>query len=668
MSGKTILRGKNFIVTGQSPDVYIPCYRGSPSLNEVIPTMNLTGTVSAISGAITISGTATLFTTELRSGQRFFAGDDCFLVDKIIDDTTLTVYVAVTTALVAVTATRAPVMFEIARQRGTMIQGNAYQLDRGSILGAGWGTLLIDGQPLQGMSMDFTGFPQIALFDPTTANYTVQPVGFATPTIAPTLTSVGGGTKGMPAGERSLRLVPSSSTTQGYSNPGPRANVTVGANERIQVDVNAVPFPSGADQWDVYGTQLGVVNVNEGTWNFIRSVPATEIAAGLFYIEYLNAEVARQGELEYDNNAPPDAGFVSTLQGYPQWISCNGKWGGSPGPSLIPATPQNIEGAPAIWNVTSSPPEDILGVVSSLARLYLLCAKTLQQGIYAPTGDPLVPPTQIRPYWSMGFGNPYQLIFVLGLLIGYATGGPTRSTADAEKSDDQFIGASVIEVTKGTVPANWMAAHDPDPLVNAVCFFYPAFDQNADGWWTTRVLIWGLNQLDWIGDVTIESDVQDMIVTGLATVDNHLYFLAGGRVDDLGTIQVDTFAWNAIAGDPIDYFVAWELQAAGVLDRNKTVNAARANGKFTNGQLQVYGFDANEAEDLTDLEAGNNAQVTINLGTTTEVETTFRQPFVAPNNFMFTARVSGTYNGTDSEPDRINGVVLEYAVSGGPRR
>jgi hypothetical protein len=517
--------------------------------------------------------------------------------------------------------------------------------------------------------MVLTGSPKVAYFDPATGLYTIEPVGFATPTVAPTLSEdLGSGTKGMQPGEYSLRLVPSSTFTGGYSNPGPRANVTLTtANSRIKVDVNAVAFPAGADQWDVYGSQLGVVQVNQGPWQFVRSVPSTEISGGIFFIEYLNAEIARQGELESDNNPPPDSGFISTLQGYPQWISAFGKFGGSPGPSLVPATPQNLEGAPEIWNVTSSPPEDILGVITSLARLYLLCPKSLQQGIYAPTSDPLIPPTQIRPYWSMGFGNPYQLISVLGLLIGYSTIGPTRSTADIEKSDEQFIGAHVVQDTKDTIQANWMVAYDADPLVNAACFFYPGFSTNADGWLTTKVDLWGFNQLDWIGSVLIESSTRDMYVTGAATVDNKLYFLAGGRTQGGGsTVTIDTFLWNTPDGSPTDAYALWEVQSGDILDQNKSLRAARVNGKFTDAQLMLYAWDSAESVDVDKAAAGINPQITIDLDTVTDIETTHRIPCNMPNAFLFTARFSETYDGV-SDPDQLNGVLIEWMPSG-PRR
>lgn len=665
VTGQTLLRMQNLILAGVNENIYLECYKGSLNIDEVIPTLNLTGTLDAAEGDLEIVGTGTQFTEELRSGQWFWAVDDPFMVNAVIDDTHITVYSPPTTALVAATGERMPILYNLDRQRATQIQGSAEQFDLGTIEGTGWGTFRLNGSVLQGTSLVFSGGPKVATFDSNTGNYSVYDVGFDTPTVAPTLTGVAGGTKGMQPGEYSLRLVPSSSITDGFSNPGPRANVTlVTAGDRIQVDVNAVAMDTaaGQDQWDVYGTQLGVVQVNQGPWNFIRSVTSSEIAAGIFFIEYLNSEIARQGELEFDADPPPtSAGFMATLQGNPQWISCYGKWGGSPGPTLVASVFNNLEAAPAIWAVSSSPPEDILGVTSSLARLYFLCAKTLQQGIYAPTGDPLIPPTQIRPYWSMGFANPKQLIFALGLLVGYPHGGPTRSIADAETVDAQFFGANVAEIIQDWVGAHVMVEWDTDPMVNSACFFCPAVEQNDAGFWVTDVLLWSFNVQDWVGAVRLSSDEQDMVVASIANVDNQLYFLAGGRVG--ADIQFDTYAWNQPSGETVDYYGAWALQAGSILDRNKSVRAARVNGRYTNAQLKIYGFDSNTPESLADLESGNNPQITIDLGTSTDVQTSFRFPFNSPNNFTFTPRISGTYSGSGL-PDRVNGVVLEYFPSG----
>lgn len=669
LSGNTLLRLKNLILTGADENVYLSCYRGSLNLNETIPGLALTGTVSAAAGVTTIVGVGTSFTTELQAGQFWWAGNSPLMVKRIIDDTHLIVYEGPLTILTAATGTRMPVLFNLLTQRATLsARGNAVEVDKGSIFATGVGTLLVDGQPLQGSSMVLAGSPKVAIFDPTTGNYTVYPVGFSEPTPGPTLTDSVGGVQGMIAGDYSVRLTAANSVTQGESNPGVRANVSLAAdNDQITVDLTGVTFDTaaGVDQANAYATQLNVVNANQGPWNFVRSWLLAD--GNTFNLDYLNAAISRQGELEFNNDPVPDAGFVATLQGYLQWVSCFGKFGGSPGPVLVPGKPNNIEAAPSDWVVTSSPPEDILDVVTSQARLYLLCPTTLQQGVYAPTGDPLVPPTQIRAFWSLGFSSFQQVVFAQDLLVGYPHGGPTRSTADVEIVKTQFLGAQVAEIIQHWKSAYVKCGWDSDPMVNAICFFQPAIRRNSDGWWETDVLIWGVNQVDWIGAVTITDPDRDLVVCSVATVNNQLTFLAGGRTDLVGTIQFDTFEWNKIAGMPIDYYCCWQLQAGGVVDRNKTIRAMRANGKFTNGLMQLYGFDSETPENLSDIEDGINPQGEINLGTTDDVVTTSRDRLNFPSNFVFSPRISGTYNGTDEIVDRINGAVVEFAPQGNRR-
>ncbi len=669
LSGKTLLRMKNLILAGAEENTYLQVYKGSLNLDETIPGKDLTGTLDGTVSETTITGTGTQFTTEIQTGQGFWADDDFFVVDTVISDTSLTVYKPLNATLSGATGTRTPVLFELNRQRGTLsARGNAVQVDRGSIFATGVGTLLVNGVALQGGSMVLTGSPAVAIFDSSTGNYTVYPVGFDVPTPAPALTDAAGGSQGMVAGDYSVRLTGGSSITGGESNPGIRANVSLSANgHQIQVDISSVTFDTaaGVDECNAYATQFGVVNVNQGNWNFVLSHPLS--AGSTFFLDYLNANIARQGELSFDANPPPDAGFVATLQGYLQWVSCYGQFGGPPGPVLLPSDPLNIEAAPAVWEVTSSPPEPLLDVVSSQARLYFPCPSSLQQGVYAPTGDPLVPPTQIRTFWSLGFASFQQLTFAQNMLVGYPHGGPTRSNSDSETVNTQFLGAQVSEIIQTWTSAYVKVGWDADPMVNAICFFQPAIRQNDDGWWETDVLLWGINQQDWIGAVTLTSTEQDMVICSVATVKNQLTFLAGGRVDDMGTIQFDTFHWNQLAGDPVDYYGVWQLQAGDVLNQNKTVRAMKFNGKVTVGELKIYGFDSATPEDLTDLETGNDPQVTIILGTTSNIETSSRIPMNAPNNVVFTARVSGTFNGTDSLVDQINGLVLEFMEMGGRR-
>lgn len=826
------------LLAGVGQQLYLECYKGSLNLNETIPTLNLTGTLAAGIGDLPIVGTGTLFTTELRSGQFFFAGSDVFMVNEVIDDTHITVYRGPSVALVAATGKRSAVLFEISRKRGTLIQGNAVEFDKGTILATGIGTLRINGAQLntvttgestrsvgtgaddttvgtvvwtnpgditasgggasscvplntevthylKGTNCGFTipgtatilgikveirkqisgavtktatdsavrivkadgtigtadkssttpwpstfqysvyggptdlwgltwtptqindadfgavisaiaadsgadgsslqvdhirvsiyytvpyvftlsGAPNIAIYNPATNIYTVFPLGLATPTVAPTITSVAGGTHKMAAGNYSLRLVPSRTATNGYGNPGPRTDFTIAnPNERAQVDSSLVPMDTahGQDQWDNYGSE-STVDRAQGPWWFDREVPASE--GPVFFIEYLDAEINRRGLLDFNNDPPPNAGFIAVLEGNPQWVSCFGKFGGSPGPSLVPAKPFNIEAAPSDWNVTSSPPQNLLGVTTSLARLYCSTPSSLQQGVYAPANDPfqIIPPTSLRPYWNVGFSNPYQLIHIANNLIGYPHNGPTRSIADAERANEQFFGGYVAEITKRWVGAHVLVEHDPDPNVDAVCFFHPADSKNAAGFWRTRVLLWGVRQQAWIGEVMIESDTRDMIVCGVAKVDEHLEFLAGGRLG--AGIQVDTFRWNTAAGAAINYFAAWQLQDGGSENQNKEVRALRTTAKLTSGVLSLFGFDTAENMVISDIENGTNAIVNISVGTQTDVQKLEREPGVFPNLGVFTLRVSGTYAGS-GDVDRVDETFCEYQPTGNRR-
>lgn len=672
LSGNGLLRMRNLILAGgeaTGTETYLECYKGSLDLNETIPTLALTGTLTAAIDALTIVGTGTAFTTELRSGQQFWAQDDMFMVNAVIDDTHITVYRGPSVALSADTGHRMPVMYEMDRQRATQIQGNGHQFDKGNIIAIGEGTFRLNGATISASMVLADGTPALALYDQPSGLYTIVPLDFATPTVAPTLAADASGTVGMQAGNYSLRLVPSSTLTRGYGNPGPRANVSIAVDERIEVDVSAVPMDTaaGQDAWDVYATQFSqTTNVNEGPWWYVRTVPASEIVADIFYIEYLDAEINRQGLLDYDNDPPPKAGFIAVIEGNPIWISCFGKLSDTPGPALVPAKPQNLEAAPANWVVTSSPPQTLLGVVESQARLYVPTPASLQQGVWAPTGDPLIPPLSLRPYWHMGFANPYQLVFALGWLIGYPQGGPTKSIADAEDAKAQFFGGQVAEITRNWIGPHVLVQWDQQPMVNAICFFHVADSQNNDGYWTTRVLIWGLNQGDWIGDVVLSDPDRDMVVCGVASVDNQLYFLAGGRVDGSPTITIDTFAWNTPAGSEVDYYAAWQLNAGGITDQNKSVRTMRANGRFTEAKQQLYGFDSDTPESLADIEAGTNPLIEIDLGTTTSIETTPRVRFNIPSLFTFTNRIAGTYDGS-GDADQINGAELEYITSGNRR-
>lgn len=661
-AGGTLLRLKNYILTGTNDQQYLQCYRGSLNLNETIPTLNLTGTISGTVATKAIVGVGTLFKTELRQGQCVFAGTEMFMVDQVVDNTNLTIYRALTATLTGATGKRMPVIFEMTRKRGTLIQGNAIQLPKGTILATGWGTLRLNGAVLLGTSMVLVGSPRIAIYDPTAGTYVPRDLGMATPTTAPTVASIAGGEKNMQVGHYSLRLAPARIETQGYNNLGPKVEFDIATNgDMAEVDLAAVPFDTahGQNAWDVYGSESTSGGI-QGPWFFVKQITAADITANKFTVEWLNAEINRMGAWEFIDHGPaPASGYVALLEGNPIWISCFGLFGGSPGPALVPSEPRNVEAAPAEWVVSSNPSQNLLGVLTALSRLYIPAPNSLQQAVYAPTGDVLIPPVSLRPYWHTGVCHPYQIVFANSMLVGYAHIGPTRSTvSDSEDAGEQFFGGDVAEIIKSWVGGHVFVAEDPDPNVNAVCFFHSADSKNSQGFWRTRVLVWGLRQNAWIGDVFIESPTKDMIVCGVATVDNHLEFLAGGSV------QIDTYRWNQVSGESVNYAAAWQLSDGGAENQNKTVHSMRTTGKFTAGAMRLYGYDSAANIAISDIEDQvNSVSGDISLGTQTDVQTSPLETMVFPNLGVFTMQVAGTWAGT-GEPDRCDESVLEFDLSG----
>lgn len=571
--GPSLLRLKNMILTGIDDLLYLQCYKGSLDLSETIPTGPLTGTISGSLNGTTITGAGTVFKTELRSGQFVFAGADLLVVNEIVSNTVLTIYRALTTAIGAgTTGYRLPILFEIGRKRGTLLQGNGYEFDKGNIVATGEGTMRVNGSTLNA-TMALTRKPRIAIYNPGAGTYTVKNLGLIESAVAPTIASVAGGVKNMQIGHYSLLLVPSRSSMNGAGNPGPKTEFDIAAPGNVaEVDVTAVTVDStdGQEGFDVYAslsTQGGI----QGPWFFLETVLISSIVGNKFKVEWEDSQIGRTGnEVDYDNDPPPEAAFIGTIVGYAIAVGCNGKFGGTPGPSIVPAKPGNVDAWPAEWNVTSSPPEVILGIATALARLYLLTPKSLQQAQYTPSGNSQVPPVTMRPYWHIGFANGYQVVFIAGMLVGYSIAGPVRSVESANASDaDQYeLGAYVSSITKDWVNGHVLVEYDPDPEVNAVCFFHSADSQNTAGFWRTRVLIWGLRQTQWIGDVFIESDTRDMVVTGVAQVDGSLEFLAGGRYGAVRQVETATVVGTVTGSGNATVIIT----AAGMAGSPKTIS------------------------------------------------------------------------------------------------
>jgi hypothetical protein len=682
----TLYRMKNSIVQGGvgSGSPYLRCYQGSEDLSETIPADSLTGTISTTINSVAVVGSGTSFLTELHLGQRILLINSTnhtsilITVDTIADDTHFNATVPQAGTLSGKTAYRCPRLFPLDMDRGTQLWGNAIKFDKLTIQGVGDGELLVNGESLSGDQMEYTDRkPLLAIYDAGT--YTVYALGMDVLTSPPTVADVSGGTLGMQPGDYGIALAPYRTATNGFNNPSPAQVTSLSvAGHQFQVTDPGFDTDNGQDAWAAYGTLFsqsagGTPTVTNSPYWLIKIVTSSDISANTFLLEWTDPMISGGTVISFNNDPPPDSEFIAALQGNPVYVSCEGMDGSSPGPVVVSAKLGNPEAAPLGLapqgnSVPLSPPRTILGVVSGLGRLYFLCSDSLQIGL----GVASVPYIQTKPFWHTGFKNPDQLIFENGTLYGASVSGPTRSIADGDEgSEEQSFAADVEELTIPLTNGSELAAHDPKN--NAICFFYPANSINESGFQTTRVFMYGLKQGAWIGDVTLESDEQDMIVSGASAINGHLDFIAGGR-DDADMMTFGTYRFDTAIGQSVNWNVTWTFTDSGAEERNKWLRSIIVTGKTTAGSVGLWGAGPTEDIPVDDLADGTSGSLTgsIDLTDTTKVATSERFQVNVSGLSQWAVQVEGTYDGSvdaQGRPnlDQIHEVDIEWDLQGARR-
>lgn len=672
------LRMSNAIIKGQSPLCYTVCYSGSRSLNEPIPTSNCTGTVAVTAVSTAVVGTGTAFLSEIRIGQRTLVVDSggsqsaLLVVDAVVSDTEFRAASAPTFTASGLALARLPVINTIDNDRVTQIRGSTIRLNKGSLLPIGDGEVYIDGAPLTNPVLA-TREPSIAIYDPATNTYTEFELGMDTPT-GMSAAAVAGGTKGMQGGNYSLVVCAGRLETVGYNNPSARIDVTIVTDDMVALTFGPADTANGQNAWPIFVTtyteSLGTdLNYLEGPWFLLTVVSEADVAAAgrVLNFEWLDAEVERNTLVTFNNDPPPQAEFVAILNNGPVWISCDGMFPDaaitSPGPWIFPVKPDNIEAAPAELAFSTSPSEVILGVTSATGRLFLPTLNHLQVAIGTPSQTV---PVVIQPYWKAGFKNEVQVIFVDDQLFGFPTDGPSRSSANvtlgAEEISPQSFAADVQSIIDDWVRGHVYVAHDP--LNDAVCFFHTANDLNSDDFWTTRILMYGLRQDDWIGDVLLSADDQDLIVSGVTTVGSRLVFLAGGRQADNSTL-INTYQFDDVAGEVINWAAAGAFNDNGSEMRSHTVKRIRTTYRGQSTTMGVFGFQPTEAINEGLLASGNAASLTgaVTVPAASDVTLSQQVQVNCPNLSVSTVQVQGSYAGS-GDVDRVDETLIESAAIG----
>lgn len=674
-----IFRMQNLIIRGEGNECYVEAYGGSRDMSEDIATSALTGTLT-LANSFVVTGTGTLFTIELHLGQFVLVGTapnhSLMVVASITDDTHFTATRKPVATGSGLTGTRLPVIWEMDNRRATALRGNAIQFDQGTILGVGDGTLRLNGAALSA-SFALTRQPKIALYNAGT--YTIFPLGMATPTSL-SAAAVAGTGKNMQAGVYSARVVPARQATLGYNNPSPKAEVTLAVGQAIQLTVPAADTTNGQDAWMIFASLYTQVGGTNGPW-YRYELPTTFVevgagggqipaAGGTYTIEYNDAEISGNNLLTFNNDAPPNAEYIGTVAGIPAWISCQGPGSTSPGPFLAPAKSENIEAAPAGLYVSTSLPDTIVGFSpGAQGRLYLLCTNSLQIAIATQAQDPRIPPLVARPFWHSGFIHIYQALFLGGTLIGCTTNGLARSAGDGDESSIEYNFATAVNEL--VLPFN--VGHmllGLDPQNTCVCLFMSAYNQNANGFWTTRVLMYSFKESKWVGDVLLTSTTGDMIISGVATVSDELYFLAGGRQSN-GSTTVRTYKWDdASSGQSVPWYLATQFTDDGVENRPKRIQRLRITGKFSGSPTAgIWIAQPGDVIPVLTMEIGPNSSSTsgsITLPTDSNVAQENITQLSVKNASQYAVRVDGTYSGAPVR-DRLDEIIVESMVEGARR-
>jgi hypothetical protein len=423
-----------------------------------------------------------------------------------------------------------------------------------------------------------------------------------------------------------------------------------------------------------------VANAANGPWFWTRTVDDTEVpaAGGTYILEYLDAEINSSPRLtSFDNDPPADAEFVASASGYPVLVSCSGPPtddepnGTSPGPTIIPFKPHNISAAPYILDngarneVPTSPPEPILGFYLAAGRIYLLTPNTLQIAVFVADPDF---PVQIRPFWKSGFSNPYALCFVNSTLYGFTSAGAIRSATEGEPgSEEHRFAADVEEIMSRWLPENVFVVDDQQN--ECVCYINSGFRLNDNDFYESEVCCFMLRSQTWSYHL-ITSETEDRIVSGAASVDGHMEFLAGGRLPG-ATWGVRTFRFdtsNPDAPEEVPWMIGFQFTDAGGEQRPKKIKFPLIRAKLTSASFGLHGVEVNEDVDIDTFDAGTAGSKTGSIALPDSANVTwYPQLDVAVNEQLaFAPQLEGTWSGSGAK-DQIHEIILEVIQQGSRR-
>lgn len=124
------------------------------------------------------------------------------------------------------------------------------------------------------------------------------------------------------------------------------------------------------------------------------------------------------------------------------------------------------------------------------------------------------------------------------------------------------------------------------------------------------------------------------------------------------TWQFDTPEDDPEDRDPIDWYLAWQSMDNSSESRDKSLTAIRVTGKLTDASVSIHAASPGDVIDQADIEGGTDSRATIALDDSTEITRYERAKVRIHNLSLWTARISGTWNG-QGRKDRLDELIIE---------
>jgi hypothetical protein len=642
-SDGTLWRGQNLVPRGLA-DPYWENILSKRDTGLSAPSLAVTGTHATTADSNFITGSGTSYTTELVRGDFLIISRRLVRVRRVISNTSFegsVTWAGSTSGLTAVIPARLRILNEL---RYTFNRGSLIALPRGHLMGVGAGVVRCEGAVLPGTGLTLSKTPRLALLN--AGSFTQFSFGLTVP--APggfTVSEVAGGTRALPVEPFTIWIAPMRTNPFSYAQAaGPiSAPITVAGN-KIRISAGPVmDTAKGQDAWMVF---VPPVDSPKGPWFYI----GTPLTSYPFDFDWYTAEVERNELLEFDNDTPPDAGFITqTLDGRPVLYSCNGENNTTPGPVLRPAKRSNLEAYPVRWSVAA--PGDIIGVVSGLGRDdiaggggrdYVMTGNGLH--IASPTTNPDLP-VGLKPFWDIGFYHSDQLVFVNGELYGCTKGGPRRSSSDGVPGSQQYDFAADV----GSIFRGWNLEHvvvAEDSKNEAVVFFHPSPEIDPAGRYESEAMMFMLGQQRWASRIVLNDSVADLLVSSAAKASTLTSFIANAKIYEYGN-GADPVPWHA-STHLINQGGGTSLLAIDNLDVTALTNG---------GAVGVFGHGDDEEMPSMELDAGNALTGAIPLTDSTTLRESKISKLGINEIRGYGVRVQGTYPGT-GELNRVDDIML----------